>query len=230
MNASGWLVVGSPPAWLMPRLSAAVGDVERHGQAPTMAGVDLSVVACPDVIAVRKETLIAETRSVGRVVLVAADEVAGELADLYLAGLGDVIGPDDDLQRRLAFPRSVPASITIRVADDVIDGALRDFRETRLLLGVREAAREFGLSQRQFERRFLVATGWPARNWLTRTRALLRDHLLGSGLSCRQVAAVVGYGEVRALYTAVKRATGLAPRAWAAARRDDGMPTSLPSE
>lgn len=100
-----------------------------------------------------------------------------------------------------------------RTDDDVL-GELLEWTERRLEqpLTVAELARQAGLGERTFLRRFTAATGTTPHRWLTERRLERAQRLLErTDLSIDEIAARCGYGSAAALRHQFARLRGTSP-------------------
>ncbi len=133
-----------------------------------------------------------------------------EVANKIAAGL--VIPPHRDGGQAQYIERAVP---TVYESDRL--GPLLDHLHTRLQETHRigDLARQAGMSERTFLRRFFEATGTTPAKWLLLARLnAARDHLEASDLSVEEVAARTGFGTPTNLRHHFREQLGTPPTAY----------------
>ncbi|MCK6490937.1 MAG: substrate-binding domain-containing protein, partial [Planctomycetes bacterium] len=124
--------------------------------------------------------------------------------------------------RRPAAPELPPPRLVVRASSDgsaaedaLVAQALARLSGEHEVGTVAGLARRLGVSARSLERRCRKAVGETPGALLRRRRLEQAQHLLaGSGLGVAAIAARCGYANASRLGEAMRRATGLSPRAW----------------
>ena len=80
--------------------------------------------------------------------------------------------------------------------------------------GVRDWARELGLSERSLTRHFEAELGMSLRSWRRRLRLFRAVELLGGGLDATRTALQLGYGSSSAFAFAFRQEMGCSPQAF----------------
>ncbi|MCE9661966.1 helix-turn-helix domain-containing protein [Halomonas sp. M5N1S17] len=89
------------------------------------------------------------------------------------------------------------------------------FRHFTDIASMEQLARNVGMSERTFERRFKRATGETPRHYLHRVRVNAARHLLeNEQQSVQEVSSAVGYDDVSHFRRLFKRHTGMTPQAY----------------
>ena len=147
--------------------------------------------------------------------LIAADHgaaVANQVARRLL------VAPHRDGGQRQFIPTAFPQSRSTRF-DRVIRWAEENLAEP---IGLTELALRAAMSERNFLRRFLEATGSTPKSWLQRLRiSRARELCETSALDFEAVASACGYRSPETFRAAFRRETGLSPAAY---RRRFRMP------
>lgn len=108
--------------------------------------------------------------------------------------------------------------LATRHGDDAIRQAEEWLQERyQEAVRVEDLAARFGMSPRNFERRFKAATSRMPRAYLQKLRVTRAQHMLESGSrSVEQVAVTVGYNDVAFFREVFKRHTGMSPASYRA--------------
>jgi AraC-like DNA-binding protein len=137
----------------------------------------------------------------------------------------------ESLRSRRIDHGTMPSGILAGLRDPAIAGALRAMHsEVRHGWTVAELARHAGMSRSAFAARFAETIGCAPMEYLSRWRmSLAQDALKHNDVSLDRVAQDIGYQSASAFSTAFRRRTGLAPGAFARARRGSDTPLDLAS-
>ncbi|NGZ76968.1 AraC family transcriptional regulator [Saccharibacillus alkalitolerans] len=120
------------------------------------------------------------------------------------------------LHRQLPSEAAPPQEKTPRGAGPSIDDAVRRIEEGYAEAPtLKELALQAGLGERQFSRLFARRTGMNFSAFLQNTRIEAACELLtASNLGIPQIAAAVGYGDLKFFHRLFKRKTGITPLAY----------------
>jgi AraC-like DNA-binding protein len=122
---------------------------------------------------------------------------------------------DDNLQRVAILTAFLEKRLTeVRTEEPLVFSSIGDIINTRGLVNVRELARNYFLSNRQFERKFKEFSGFSPKTYsrIIRFQAALKEY--GSGKSLTEIAYDCGYYDQSHFINDFKEFSGYSPKAY----------------